>query len=455
MRRPPTAPTMLELLTKHIHNDTPDNDLFLRINRDFNTPAPEGRYRHWHKLQHLNPPNGLTHETWWMAIKLARSATLRTWPLQDTKGQTFNFTMPEILLKMVHRIDRRASGSIEGGDFLPGETDKRAFLMRSLQEEAITSSQLEGAATTRKIAKELLRLEKTPKDTSQQMILNNYRGMQFIINNAKHRALDPEMIFELHGLLTEETLDDASAVGRFRRDSEEIAVVDNDGTVLHDPPSARELPTRLQAMCDFANDDTEEPFVHPVIRSILLHFWLAYDHPFVDGNGRTARALFYWSMARRGYWLIEFTSISRLLLRARAQYNRSFLYVESDENDATYFILHQCRTIQKAIDELHDYLENKMKAAQRSRKILRHSGAIDLGLNHRQLALIRHAVDHPGMQYSIRSHRIYHNVSYQTARTDLLQVAKLDLLIQTKVGKAFYFLAPDDLHQRLKLDGGS
>ena len=75
--------------------------------------------------------------------------------------------------------------------------------------------------------------------------------------------------------------------------------------ILHEPPSADQLPKRVETMCAFANEQLKSGFIHPVIRSILLHFWLAYDHPFVDGNGRTARALFYWSMLRHKYWLFE------------------------------------------------------------------------------------------------------------------------------------------------------
>jgi len=57
----------------------------------------------------------------------------------------------------------------------------------------------------------------------------------------------------------------------------------------------------MEAMCAFVNGRDTEPFIHPAIRAMILHFWLAYDHPFVDGNGRTARALFYWAMLRPGH----------------------------------------------------------------------------------------------------------------------------------------------------------
>ena len=84
----------------------------------------------------------------------------------------------------------------------------------------------------------------------------------------------------------------------------------------------------MAAMCAFANGETPGYFIHPAVRAIILHFWLAYDHPFEDGNGRTARALFYWVMAAQGYRLTEYLSISRLLYTARSKYRRSFLLTE-------------------------------------------------------------------------------------------------------------------------------
>lgn len=61
----------------------------------------------------------------------------------------------------------------------------------------------------------------------------------------------------------------------------------------------------MTAMCAFPNGHLPDTFIHPAIRAIILHFWLGYDHPFVDGNGRTARALFYWAMLRQNYSLFE------------------------------------------------------------------------------------------------------------------------------------------------------
>jgi Fic family protein len=449
MKIPMTPPDADTILYGLLNRGPGRTDTLARVFDRQKDAAPGGRYRHWDKLRQLTPPEGLDHEQWWLSIKLARRALSQPIPLRDMRGRPFTFAMPDIAQQMVHGIDRRASGSIEAAAPLPADKDRHGYLLRSLLEEPITSSQLEGAATTRKVAKHMLREQREPRDRGERMIVNNHLGMRFIAERTSRVDLTPDLVRELHGILTDGTLDDPAAAGRFRRDDEGIVVQDMEGGTLHAPPPAAELPGRLQALCEFANDISDSPFIHPVARSILLHFWLAYDHPFIDGNGRTARALFYWSMARRGYWLMEYVSISRRLLRARSAYNRAFLYTETDDNDATYFLLHQMRIILHAIDDLHAYLDSKMEERRRSLEILRSSTASKLGLNHRQLALVRHGLDHPGTVYSIQEHAGCHNVSYGTARSDLLGVAYAGLFVQAKSGRAFRFLAPEDLDVRL------
>jgi Fic family protein len=198
-------------------------------------------------------------------------------------------------------------------------------------------------------------------------------------------------------------------------------------------------------MCSFANGDTPDFFVHPVIRGIVLHFWLAYDHPFVDGNGRTARALFYWSMLRRDCRLFEFISISQILLRAPARYARAFLHTETDDNDLTYFILHQTEVIREAVEALHTYVQHKADELRVGTHRLRGLQ----GLNHRQQALLAHALREPHTRYLIGGHGQSHGVTFQTARTDLFDLVARGLLIVSKEGRRHVFHAPADLGDKL------
>jgi Fic family protein len=205
----------------------------------------------------------------------------------------------------------------------------------------------------------------------------------------------------------------------------------------------------MKIMCDFANGKTPNSFVHPALRAIILHFWLAYDHPFTDGNGRTARALFYWSMLRSDFWLFEFISISSIIRKAPAQYARSFLYTESDDNDLTYFVLGQIKVIMKALEELVQYVKRKTKQVRVMEAELR---GVEV-LNHRQKALISHALRHPQHRYSIESHKRSHNVVYQTARSDLLNMVERGLLIKNKIGRRLYFSPVPDLNKSLVILG--
>lgn len=413
-------------------------------------PTHDERYLHWDELRHRNPPEGLTAELWWAGVKLARRGMAKALPLFDKNDRPIVFAMPDPVLRALHEIDRQAAGEIAMSEQAVSGEDRNRYLVSSLIEEAITSSQLEGAATTREEAKDMLRSGRSPRDRSERMILNNYHVMEQI-RGLKNEAFTPERILELHRVVSDGAMDDPTAAGRFRRDDERISVMDATHTVkLHEPPPAATLSERLARLCTFANQDAKaQPFVHPVIRAILVHFMLGYDHPFVDGNGRTARALFYWSMARSGYWLTEYLSISRLIRQAPAKYARAYLYTETDDNDATYFILHQLEVIEQAIAALHDYLARKIDEQRGAERLLRHAPSLTDAINHRQTALLSHALRHPGYGYTVESHKRSHQVTTQTSRTDLVKLAELGLLEQRKRGRAFVFHAPQDLGERI------
>ncbi|QNI88499.1 Fic family protein [Synechococcus sp. ROS8604] len=400
------------------------------------------RYLHWDELRHRPAPEGLTHEQWWLAEKLSRRLT--PLPLLASEGLAFGFSQPPVLLKGLHQIDMEAGASVVAPEAVTRRSTRDRYLLSSLMEEAITSSQMEGAATTRDVAKAMIRSRRPPRDRSERMILNNFLTMQRI-RELRKQPLTPQLVLDLHRLVTEGTLDDPADAGRLRPPGKEVVVDDLYGTVFHVPPPADELPQRLEELCRFANGETPKVFIHPVVRAIALHFWLAYDHPFSDGNGRTARALFYWAMLQQGYWLFEFISISSVINQARGQYERSFLLSESDDNDLTYFLLAQVKVILQAIGSLHSYLERKAGEVGALQQRLEGME----GLNHRQLELLRHALRHPGYRYTVLSHQNSHGVSHQTARSDLQSLSARGLLIAGKDGRREIFRVPEDLTTRL------
>lgn len=426
------------------------NERMLNVLQAPRDPRSAEQYLHWDKLRHLEPGYGLTHEEWWWRIKvLEREPGMRSLPLNDAGGIAFKYSLPDQLLRSLHHVDQHCAGEIAMDEVVTSDDQARQrYLVNSLMEEAIRSSQLEGATTSRRVAKELLRTGREPKDRSERMIFNNYRATRFM-REEMNGPLSPALVLELHRILTEGTLDNPDAAGRLQHpDEDRVAVYDRESDrLVHRPPAAETLPGRLQALCDFANEgDDSEVFVHPVIRAILLHFSLAYDHPFEDGNGRTARLLFFWSMRQSRYWLAEYLSISTILREAPGQYGRAFLETESDEGDTTYFLIHQLRVIERAIEEMRLYLQRKTREIQEVEGLLRGAD----GFNRRQLELLTDAVRHPDASYSFSGHAASQGVTHETARADLGELAQRGLLTRKRLGREYSFEPAPDLPRLLR-----
>jgi len=445
MRIPQSPPDFLPLLATLFHS----TEEISRIHGSTAYSATvNGRYVHWDKLRHLALPSGIeSHQMWWAIVQLNRMSLLRELPFVDRSGSPFKLALPDPIQRQLAEIDRDLSERVPVPEQLVNLATRDRFMMSALMEEAITSSQLEGASTTRKVAREMLRSGRSPRDKHERMIFNNFDAMRFIRSMAE-KDLTPELIFEIHSRITKDTLDDPRDAGTLR--DRDISVEDRlSGVEVHRGPEAQELPLRMTRLCDFANDKGTKLFVHPLVRAVLLHFFLAYDHPFVDGNGRTARALFYWSMLRSGYRLCEFLSISHILAKAPSKYSKAYLYTETDQNDVTYFVLDQLSVLQRAIRSLHESVQSKIAELERTQHLMRKAQSF----NHRQLALLSHAIANLDASYRVTSHANSHQVTRQTARTDLNELVETQLLWTETSRKAVIYHPFHNIEERIQRIG--
>lgn len=430
-----------------IDNITDSSPLPQELLSAVTSPVVKGKYLHWDKLRRKIVPDGV-HDSkeWWRAIKYHRQVQRKLIPLNDVKGSPFSYSLVDSIYEKHVRIDAHARDLMSVSNRY-GETDiTKHYLVQSLSEEAITSSQMEGASTTRDVAREMILNQRDARNTDERMILNNYRTMEFVCD-IQDEPLTPELILELHARISKHTLNDENRSGRYRESADRIVVQDTlTGEILHTPPKAETLEAQMAALCAFANGTEPGYFVHPVIRSIVIHFWLAYVHPFVDGNGRVARALYYWSMLHHGYWLFRYVSISRILKMEQRKYSDAFLCTESDDNDLNYFITHQLDVMERAMQDLLKHVERTAdQSAQLGRELERLAE-----FNPRQRALLERALRHPDQPYSIKGHQKTHDVAYASARSDLLTLAELGLVRQYKVGRAMHFVPVADLREKLR-----
>ncbi len=394
------------------------------------------RYLHWDRLKFIAHAQKIAPEMVWALVKITRQSTSRVLPLTGHKGIPLRFNLSDAIQRELMMIDQELAGRFIADDENPLTSgQKERFIISALREEAIASSMLEGAVTTRTDAKKMLQSGRKPRSQGEKMVLNNYQAIMFIREN---RSVDmsPQLLLELQKILTKDTLDDANQVGRWRTAADDVDIVDiRDGEIIHTPPPANELEDRINRLCEFANDKHHGEFIHPVVKACILHFQLGFDHPFCDGNGRTARAVFYWYMLRSGYWLFEYLPLSRLIIDGPSKYVKAYLYCETDEFDVTYFLAYNARIISRARHELKKYIKKKLGEIRKTKQVFTR----DLRLNHRQREIILQATRAPERSFNIASHQSISNIAYGTARSDLLKLEEWGYLTRAQFGNRYEF----------------
>ena len=389
------------------------------------------KYLYWDKVKYKIPAE-LDEADFWSAVKFSRQGRFLNFA-----GSSFTFTETSFMQQMLHEFDLNFGGTLLSLGSIP-EKRREYYLLSSIAEEAIASSKMEGAATTREKAKEMIRTQAKPKDKSQRMILNNYETIEYLRSN-KNVSLSKDFILEIHRRITQGTLDNRVDEGKFRDDNKIVVADSVSGDIVHIPPDCSCIENSIEVLCSFANNDGEV-FIHPIIKAIIIHFMFSYLHPFVDGNGRTARSLFYWYMLKEGYWLTEFLSVSRNIYKTKGQYEKAFIYSELDDGDLGYFINHNLIALQKSFTDLKDYLERK----QKEESALLEFKEIE-GINERQAGIIKIYVDKPNSVFTAKELVNSFGVTEKTVRADLEGLVALGFLERIAKNKRLsgYAASPD------------
>lgn len=400
--------------------------LMLKIQNNGSLKSIQDAYYYWDKVKY-KASEGDSPEDLWSAVKLFRKLKQKRIEFNKTN---FYYMSTDFIEKALHQFDMNIGGTLSSNIGI-AETDKHKFIISSLIEESIASSQMEGASTTRKKAKEMLRQEKKPKNKSERMILNNFRTMKYIVQH-KNDDLTLENLLHIHQLMTEETLDSPEDAGRFREQDNIYVINHVNGEVVHTPPPHLEIHDFIREVCLFFNQDTDD-FIHPIVKACIIHFMMAWIHPFTDGNGRTARAVFYWYMLKKGYWLTEYLSISKIIQHTKTQYEKAFIYSEIDQNDLTYFIKYQISAMEKAFQTLKDYINRKQKEVYQAAAFMKIPG-----VNDRMAQILKLIYDDTDRILTSKEMESRFAISNFTARQDLNALVNLGFLDRIAVNKRKY-----------------
>ena len=145
-------------------------------------------------------------------------------------------------------------------------------------------------------------------------------------------------------------------------------------------------------------------------------------------------------------------SISRIIIKSPSQYSRAYIYTETDENDLTYFINYQLRTMKLALQDLRSYISRKMKEEKELFEIIENIE----GINIRQATILHEFNENQRKKLTIREVQEVFDVVYETARQDLLDLEKIGFLKKKIMGKKqLIFLRSEKFEDKIKKSFGS
>lgn len=162
----------------------------------------------------------------------------------------------------------------------------------------------------------------------------------------------------------------------------------------------------------------------------MLHFWFAYLHPFVDGNGRLARCLFYWYLAKNDLGMFTFYPLSTVIKNSRNQYSKAYLYTEQDNYDLNYFIDYNLRKIAEAKKLFENYIIKKSMEEKNIDSIV-----LEKNLNIRQEQILKNINANKFSFITLKSYRNIFDISKPTAIKDLKELENKNILKTKKVGR--------------------
>jgi Fic family protein len=401
----------------------------------------QGRYLPFDELRYRWAP-GLDSNLCWALVKKARTAQYSSLLPLGEPVHWGQFVLTPLAQKTISAVDRQTTtAALEYMTSQIGERAHFSYLLNDLiEDEAISSSQLEGAATTTRVAKDMLKRNRLPRTPDERMVIGNYKMMNFAWEK-RYEPLSAELIAAMHRVGVEGIDDSQYSPGVFRV-NDDVVVQDGEGNTVHIPPPVAGLVSRLRVLSKCINQSHNDPghvgYLHPLIKGIALHFALGYEHPFRDGNGRVARALFYWFMFKNDFSAFRYIAISILLRNAPVKYGRSYLYTEADDLDLTYFIDFQCSVILRAVGSFTEAYRKSLADADSFDRWLLESGFFDR-LTDRQRAVYQ--VAKSGMAKEFTAVNVKENLdcSYKTASATLNGLVELKLFEKRKMGREWVF----------------
>ena len=195
--------------------------------------------------------------------------------------------------------------------------------VKAAEDEILSSSAIESIDFSRDKIRSIL-TGLAPSDEAETRILGQKKGLEFIANPANR--ITEENLHLLYQMMVGDFLPDEERLpkGAFYRNDAVYVVSDH---VEHTGIDSHQLPGCMRALMAFI---AREDGINELLKASMIHFYLAYLHPYFDGNGRMARMVHLWFLVQKGYRTALFVPFSSLIAASRREYYAAFTAVEEN-----------------------------------------------------------------------------------------------------------------------------
>lgn len=221
--------------------------------------------------------------------------------------------------------------------------------IKAAEDEIIATSAIESIDFSRDSVRRILK-GMAPCDEQENRILGIKHGLEFIADTTN--KITEENFYKLYMMTVGDFLsgDDKLRDGNFYRHDKVYVVSDR---VEHSGLDYKIVPVFMKSLIAFIN---EEDDINDFIKAAVIHFYIAYVHPYFDGNGRMARLVHLWFLIQKGYQSALFVPFSSHIEKSRKAYYDAYTAIEENKKysgkiDVTPFILYFINNVYNKINE--------------------------------------------------------------------------------------------------------
>lgn len=307
-----------------------------------------------------------------------------------------------------------------------------AYGLKAMEEEILSTFRIEQIDTSRESVRRVL-AGYAPANESENRISGMKKGLEFIADPAN--TISEANFYRLYQIAIADFLPEESRLpsGAFYRNDAVYLV----GSKLeHTGLSWKKLPGYMAALFAFAE---QESGMNDLLKAAALHFYIAYLHPYFDGNGRMARLLHLWYLVQQGYSSALFVPLSKHIERSRSRYYRAFSVAEG--NLAATGVLDITPFLVYFIEEVYHKLQKELPAPQTTDAF---QSALARGIvTEKEKDLWRFALSAYGTgEFSTKQlEKDFGNAAYATIRSFVLKFEREGLLTAVHYGSRVKYRA--------------